>query len=76
MSRLTNAGLFVILGQVTLIMSVILVASVVGLVLDSMLQTTPMLLLTGFVAGNAIAFIGIWLLIRAGVRGRDDSETP
>ncbi len=74
MSRLTNAGLFVILGQVTLIMSIILVATVVGLVLDSMLQTTPMLLLIGFVAGNAIAFIGIWLLIRAGVRGRDDTE--
>ncbi len=74
MSRLTNAGLFVILGQVTLIMSVILVASVVGLVLDSMLQTSPMLLLIGFAAGNVVAFIGIWFFIRAGVRGRDDTE--
>ncbi len=74
MTRLTNAGLFAILGRVTLIMSIVLVASVIGLVLDSVLQTTPMLLLIGFIAGNVVAFIGIWLLIRAGVPGRNDTE--
>ena len=72
MTRLTNAGLFLILGRVTLIMSIVLVASIAGLVLDSILDTSPMYLLIGFVAGNALAFIGIWLFIRAGLpdRGR------
>ena len=75
MNRLTNAGLFLILGRVTLIMSVVLVASIAGLIVDSILRTTPMYLLIGFVTGNLIAFIGIWLFIRAGVRGRDDTGT-
>jgi F0F1-type ATP synthase assembly protein I len=53
---------------VTLIMSVVLLASIAGIVLDRILETSPAFVLTGFVAGNLIAFIGLWLYIRAGVR--------
>lgn len=74
MNRLTNAGLVVILGQVTLIMGLVLVASIIGLVMDSVLQTSPMFVLIGFGIGNVVAFIGIWLFIRAGMRRRDDTE--
>ena len=68
MNRLTNAGLVVILGQVTLIMATVLVASVAGVVVDSVLRTSPMFVLIGFGLGNVIAFLGIWLFIRAGLR--------
>ena len=68
MNRLTNAGLVVILGQVTLIMATVLVTSVVGIVVDSVLRTSPMFVLIGFGLGNVIAFLGIWLFIRAGLR--------
>ena len=74
MNRLTNAGLVVILGQVTLIMGLVLVASVVGIVVDAVLHTSPMFVLIGFGIGNVVAFIGIWLFIRAGMRRRDDTE--
>ena len=74
MNRLTNVGLIVILGQVTLIMGLVLVASIIGLLVDSLLQTSPMFVLIGFGLGNVVAFIGIWLFIRAGVRRRDDTE--
>ena len=74
MNRLTNVGLFVILGQVTLIMATVLVASVIGIVVDSVLHTSPMFVLIGFVIGNVVAFVGIWLFIRAGTRRRNDTE--
>ena len=69
MAQLTPAGLIKILGQVTLIMVIPMVGgAVAGLVLDGMLGTTPLLVLTGLAVGTLIAAIGIWLLIRAGVR--------
>ena len=74
MNRLTNVGLFVILGQVTLIMATVLVASVIGIVVDSVLRTSPMFVLIGFVIGNVVALVGIWLFIRAGTRRRNDTE--
>ena len=74
MNRLTNVGLFVILGQVTLIMATVLVASVIGIVVDSVLHTSPMFVLIGFVIGNVVAAAGIWLFIRAGTRRRNDTE--
>jgi hypothetical protein len=45
-----------------------------------MLATSPLLVLIGVAVGTLIAAIGIWLLIRAGVRrgytggGRDDGS--
>jgi F0F1-type ATP synthase assembly protein I len=42
--------------------------AIVGLVLDRLLDTSPVLVLTGLGVGTLIAAIGIWLLIRAGAR--------
>ena len=79
MAQLTPVGLVKILGLVTLIMVIPLVGgAVVGLILDGMLATSPLLVLTGLAVGTLIAAFGIWLLIRAGVRrgytdgGHDD----
>ena len=69
MTQLTPAGLIRILGQVTLIMVIPMVGGAVGgIVLDAMLNTSPLLVLSGLAAGTLIAAIGIALLIRAGVR--------
>ena len=69
MAQLTPLGLVKILGLVTLIMVIPLVGgAVIGLVLDRLLHTSPLLVLTGVGVGTLIAAIGIWLLIRAGVR--------
>jgi hypothetical protein len=69
MAQLTPVGLVKILGLVTLIMVIPLVGgAVVGLILDGMLATSPLLVLTGLAVGTLIAAVGIWLLIRAGVR--------
>ena len=69
MTQLTPMGLVKILGQVTAIMVISIVGSVVvGLILDRMLDTGPLLALIGLAAGTVIAAIGIRLLIRAGVR--------
>jgi hypothetical protein len=69
MAQLTPAGLVKILGQVTLIMVIPMVGgTVVGLILDGRLGTSPLLVLSGLGVGTLIAAIGIWLLIRAGVR--------
>jgi mannose/fructose/N-acetylgalactosamine-specific phosphotransferase system component IIC len=69
MAQLTPAGLIRILGQVTLIMVIPMVGgAVAGLVLDAMLDTSPLLVLSGLAVGTLIAAIGIGLLIRAGVR--------
>jgi F0F1-type ATP synthase assembly protein I len=62
-------GLVKILAQVTAIMVIpILGGAVAGLILDRNLDTSPLLVLSGLAAGTLIAAIGIWLLIRAGVR--------
>ena len=69
MTQLTPMGLVKILGQVTAIMVISIVGSaVVGLILDRMLDTSPLLALIGLAAGTVFAAIGIRLLIRAGVR--------
>ena len=69
MTQLTPMGLVKILGQVTAIMVIPIVGSaVVGLILDRMLATTPLLALIGLAFGTVIAAIGIRLLIRSGVR--------
>jgi hypothetical protein len=69
MPQLTPNGLIKIMVQVTAIMVIsILGSAVAGLVLDGMLATSPLLALVGLAVGTVIAAIGIWLLIRAGVR--------
>ncbi len=69
MTQLTPMGLVKILGQVTAIMVIPIVGSAVaGLILDRMLGTSPFLALVGLAAGTVIAAVGIWLLIRSGVR--------
>ena len=69
MAQLTPIGLVKILGLVSLIMVIpIMGGTVAGLVLDRMLATSPLLVLSGLAVGTLIAASGIWLLIRAGVR--------
>lgn len=69
MTQLTPSGLVKIMGLVTLIMVIPIVGgSVAGLVLDGMFGSSPLLVIIGLAAGSLIAAIGIWLLIRAGVR--------
>ena len=69
MAQLTPAGLVKIMGLVTVIMVVPMVGgAVAGLILDGMLGTSPVFVLSGLAVGSLIAAIGIWLFIRAGVR--------
>ena len=69
MQQLTPLGLIKILGQVTAIMVIPLVGGVVaGLVADGILGTSPLYVLIGLGGGTLVAAIGIWLLIRSGVR--------
>jgi hypothetical protein len=69
MAQLTPLGLVKILGLVTLIMVIPMVGgAIAGLVLDRMFRSSPLLVLSGLGVGTLIAAIGIWLLIRAGVR--------
>lgn len=69
MTQLTPLGLVKILAQVTAIMVIPMVGgAVAGLVLDGLLGTSPTCVLLGLVVGTLISAIGIWLLIRAGVR--------
>jgi len=73
MTQLTPAGLVRILGHVTLIMVIPIVGgTVTGLIADGLLRTSPLLVLCGLAAGTLISFIGIWLYIRVGTRGRGD----
>lgn len=69
MAQLTPTGLVKILGLVTLIMVLPIVGgSVAGLLLDGVFGTSPLLVLIGLTVGSLIAALGIWLLIRAGIR--------
>ena len=73
MTQLTPAGLVRILGHVTLIMVIPIVGgTVIGLIADGQLRTSPLLVLSGLAAGTLISSIGIWLYIRAGMRGRGE----
>lgn len=69
MAQLTPMGLVKILAQVTAIMVIPMVGgAVAGLVIDGMQGTSPLYVLIGLAVGTLISAIGIWLLIRAGVR--------
>jgi hypothetical protein len=69
MAQLTPTGLIKILGLVTLIMVIPIVGgSVAGLILDGAFGTSPLLVLIGLAVGSLIAALGIWALIRAGIR--------
>lgn len=66
MTQLTPLDLVRILGHVTLILVVPMVGgTVLGLVLDAMLGTSPILGVGGLVVGSLVAGLGIWLYIRA-----------
>lgn len=66
MTQLTPVDLVRILGHVTLILTVSMVGGVVlGLVLDAMLGTSPLLVLSGLAIGSLAAATGVWLYIRA-----------
>ena len=69
MTQLTPLGLIKILVQVTAIMVIPMVGgAVIGLVIDGILGTSPLSVLLGLGGGSLISAIGVWLLIRAGVR--------
>ena len=69
MAQLTPMGLVKILAQVTAIMVIPMVGGAVAcLVIDGMQGTSPLYVLIGLAVGTLISAIGIWLLIRAGVR--------
>lgn len=77
MAQLTPTGLIKILGQVTAIMVIPIVGgAVAGLVLDANLGTSPLYVLIGLAVGTGLSAIGIWLLIRAGVRKGYTDATP
>jgi F0F1-type ATP synthase assembly protein I len=66
MAQLTSIGLIKVLGHVSAIMVIpILGGAVAGLVLDRILGTSPIYVLSGFAVGNLISITGIWLYIRA-----------
>jgi len=69
MAQLTPQGLIKIMGQVTAIMVIPIVGgAVAGLVIDRMLGTTPLFVLSCVGVGTLLAAVGIGLLIRSGVR--------
>jgi NhaP-type Na+/H+ or K+/H+ antiporter len=77
MAQLTPTGLVKIMGLVTLIMVIPMMGgALAGLILDGVLGTSPLLVLIGVGVGSLIAAIGIWLLIRAGVRRGFTSGRP
>ena len=78
MTRPTHAGVARNLLLVTAIVAVpILGGAVSGILIDRMLDTTPLFMLLGFVAGNVASGIGVWRLARNVSRagGRDDNGT-
>jgi hypothetical protein len=69
MAQLTPLGLVKILAHVTGIMVIPMVGgAVAGMILDGVLGTTPLCVLSGLAIGTLISAIGIALYIRAGVR--------
>jgi F0F1-type ATP synthase assembly protein I len=74
MTQLTPADLVRILGHVTLILVVPMVGGVVlGLALDAMLDTSPLLVFGGLAIGSLAAAVGVWLYIRAHTFERADA---
>jgi F0F1-type ATP synthase assembly protein I len=77
MRQLTPMGLVKILAQVTGIMVIPMVGgAVIGLVLDMTLGTSPLSVLVGLLIGTLIAALGIWMLIRAGLRSGNGARSP
>ena len=69
MAQLTPLGLVKILAHVTGIMVIPMVGgAVAGIILDGVLGTTPLCVLSGLAIGTLISAIGVALYIRAGVR--------
>jgi F0F1-type ATP synthase assembly protein I len=69
MAQGTSAGLLKILGQVSVIVVIpILGGAVTGILLDRILGTSPLLVLGGFVVGNLVAILGVWVYIRMQLR--------
>ena len=69
MKQLTPMGLVKNLAQVTAIMVIPMVGgAIAGLVIDTMLETSPLCVLLGLTAGTVVSAIGVWLLVRAGTR--------
>lgn len=65
MTEPTPAGLMKVLGHVTLIVAVPMVGgAVAGMLIDGMRGTSPLFVLSGFVLGNLVAVVGIWLYVR------------
>lgn len=76
MAQLTSIGLIKILGHVSAIMVIpILGGAVAGIVLDKILGTSPIYVLSGFVVGNLISITGIWLYIRTHRPAEADAAT-
>ena len=81
MTQLTPVDLVRILGHVTLILLVPMVGgTVLGLVIDAMLGTTPLLGIGGLLIGSLVAALDIWLYIRAHpisttAKARTDEQT-
>ena len=75
MAQGTSAGLLKILGQVSVIVTIpILGGAVTGIVLDRLLGTSPLLVLSGFVVGNLVAILGVWAYIRIQQRRMGDGR--
>ncbi|MDP9269498.1 MAG: AtpZ/AtpI family protein [Chloroflexota bacterium] len=69
MAQGTSAGLLKILGQVSVIVVIpILGGTVTGIILDRVLGSSPLLVLSGFGAGNVVAILGVWVYIRTQLR--------
>ena len=69
MARLTPLGLVKILAHVTGIMVIPMVGgAVAGMILDGVLGTTPLCVLSGLAIGTLISAAGSALYIRAGAR--------
>ena len=77
MKQLTPMGIVKILAQVTAIMVIPMVGgAIVGLVIDTMLGTSPLCVVLGLAVGTGISAIGVWLLVRAGLRSGYGSRSP
>jgi F0F1-type ATP synthase assembly protein I len=76
MTRGTSQGLIRILGHVSAIMVIpILGGAVTGIVVDRLLGTSPLWLLSGFIGGNLVAAAGTWIYIHV-QQGRIAKDRP
>lgn len=65
MTQPTPVGPIKVLGQVSVIVAVPMVGgAVAGMLFDGMQGTSPLFVLSGFVVGNLVAIVGVWLYVR------------